>query len=341
MTQAHQKIEEWELYLRDRGIQPELVDAYLEYIRPILKNNLPVIFEVEHLSKYLGVNLKTLNKMAYGTESFYREFTIPKRRGGKRSINAPYPSLRDCQRWILDEILEKCASHYSAQAYTKSKSIITNALPHTNKAALLKIDLKDFFPSITIEWVINFFHGLGYAKNVAFVLASLCCLEGCLPQGAPTSPKLSNLLLIVLDRRLYHLSKKYQITYTRYADDMAFSGEYIPHRFMEVVKEIIEDFGLIVNEAKTSLIYGEKKQKIVTGLGVHGKSISIPRAYKRKLKQELHYITKFGLISHISKKKIRNPNYLMSLEGRVRFWLQIEPNNKFARTALDYIVSIK
>lgn len=340
MKKSNSELKDWEVYFLDRGIKPDLIASYLDYIGPLLKHNLPVIFEVEHLSKYLGLKLNVLNQMIYSPSHFYREFAIPKRKGGKRVISAPYPSLRESQRWILDNILEKGTSHYAAQGYAKTKSILTNAQPHVGKKALLKIDLKDFFPSIKIEWIINFFHKLGYAKNVSFALASLCCLDNALPQGSPASPQISNLLLKRLDMRLYRLSKKYSLTYTRYADDLFFSGEYIPHKLIEVIKEIIVSFGLNVNENKTTLLLGANKQKIVTGLAVHGNTLSIPRVYKRKLKQEVHYIKKFGLISHISKKKIRNPNYLLSLEGRLRFWLQVEPKNEFAKRSLDFILSL-
>lgn len=330
---------EWESFFIDRGLRKEVTDAYLDYIRPIEEKGLPVIFEVHHLAKLLGLDYSVLNAMIYSPSSFYRKFSIPKRKGGKREINAPYPSLLECQRWIKENILERESIHYSAQAYAKSKSILSNASKHLEKKALLKIDVKDFFPSIKINWVISYFHGLGYAKNVSFALASLCCLYGELPQGAATSPSLSNILCKSLDKRLYRLTKTYALTYTRYADDIAISGHYIPNKLINCIRSILRDYGLLLNDRKTSLIIGSNKQKIVTGIAVHGDVLTLPRRYKRELKQEIHFISTYGLISHISKRKIRDPNYLESLKGKVKFWLQVEPENKFALNAIKTLQS--
>jgi len=202
------------------------------------------------------------------------------------------------------------------------------------------MDLKDFFPSLSINWVVNVFSKLGYSNNVAYSLAALCCLDDGLPQGASTSPVLSNILLLNLDKRLYKLSKKFGLNYTRYADDLAFSGNYISHKFSGIVTSIVSDFGLTVNQQKTKLIVGDK-QKIITGISVQGTHLSIPRKTKRLIKQEIHYIRKFGFLSHISKLKIKNPHYILSLEGKLRFWLQIEPTDTFAKDSLGFILDLK
>jgi len=328
---------EWKSYLLDRGLPSELVSQYLTYIQKLSSQNLPVIFEVEHLAALIGIKYHELNKMIQNQEAFYREFEMPKRTGGVRVISAPYPSLLLCQDWIYEHILKPAKLHYCAHAYMPKKSIVTNATPHLNTNALLKMDFKDFFPSLSINWVVNFFSKLGYANNIAYSLAALCCLDDRLPQGASTSPALSNILLLSLDKRLYKLSKKFDLNYTRYADDLAFSGNYISHKFSEIVSSIVSDFGLTVNQQKTKLIIGDK-QKIITGISVQGTQLSIPRKTKRLLKQEIHYIRKFGFLSHISKLKIKNPHYILSLEGKFRFWLQIEPNDSFAKDSLELIL---
>ena len=329
---------EWASFFKDRGLRKEVSDAYLEYIRPIEEKGFPVIFEIHHLANLLGLEYSVVNAMIYSPYSFYRKFSIPKRRGGTREISSPYPSLLECQRWIKENILDRDFVHYSAQAYTKSKSILSNASKHLDNHALLKIDVKDFFPSIKINWVVSYFHSLGYAKNVSFALASLCCLNGELPQGAATSPSLSNILCRSLDKRLYRLAKAYELTYTRYADDIAISGRYIPNKLITDIRHILHDYGFILNDKKTNLIIGNK-QKIVTGIAVHGDKLALPRKYKRRLKQEIHFISTYGLISHISKKKIRDPHYLESLKGKVKFWLQVEPTNHFALNALKTLQS--
>lgn len=330
----------WKQYFRDRGISESLVSQYLQYIDNLNSKSLPVIFEIEHLSQIMNIDHLGFVKMVNSPESFYRSFRIRKARGGYRNIDAPYPSLQSCQRWIYKNILLKLDVHTSAHGFVNGRSIFSNASSHLNQKALLKLDLKDFFPSISINWVINLFSSLGYPPNVTFYLASLCCFDGVLAQGAVTSPYLSNLLLRGLDVRLNSLASKYDLIYTRYADDMAFSGEYIPHKFIDIANGVITDFGLSLNETKSRL-HTRPGKRIVTGLSVSGNEIRLPRSYKRKLKQELFYIRKYGFVSHISKKKIKHPFYLESLIGKLNFLSQAEPNNQFAYDSLTYLHELK
>lgn len=341
MKKSHQsQINNWELFFIDRGVSEHLVAPYMAYIKKLVPANLPVIFEIEHLSKLIGIETNELRKMIASPNHFYRYFSIPKRRGGRRDLSAPYPSLLMCQTWIYENILKTVPLHFCAHAYREKRSIITNANPHLNQKAILKMDMKNFFPSIPINWVINFFSNLGYPNNISYYLASICCLDDALPQGASTSPCLSNILLKHLDSRLYKYSTKYSFNYTRYADDLTFSGSYIPYKTISVITDIISDVGLSVNEEKTSLIIGDK-QKIVTGLSIQGETLALPRSTRRQIKQEIHYIKQYGLTSHISKLKIKNPNYVQSLEGKLRFWLQVDPINKFALESLTFLLELK
>ncbi|AVO56720.1 reverse transcriptase domain-containing protein [Pseudomonas chlororaphis] len=327
------KIRNWLSHFRQRGVSEALVEIYAEYIKTLVGNSVPVIFEFEHLSRLMGVDQTRFRAMVNSPSSFYRTFYIKKRLGGLREISSPFPSLLMCQDWIYKNILINIPIHPCAHGFAPEKSIFTNATPHLKARCLLKMDIKDFFPSIKINWVANFFNQIGYADNVSFYLASLCCKEGRLVQGSSTSPYLTNILLYGLDQRLFGLAKTYNMTYTRYADDLTFSGEYIPHTVIDIVKSIILDFGLKPNSEKTRLQI-DKNQKIVTGLSVAGDSLSAPRSFKRELKKELHFIRKFGYESHLAKKKIRKPFYLDSLIGKVNFWLQAEPNDQHAKQAL-------
>lgn len=333
-------LNEWNAYFKDRAVSPEIIKEYLSYAETLLDKNIPVIFEIEHLSKLIGISYPIMCKMVNGSNSFYRTFSIQKRRGGRREINAPYPSLLMCQDWIHHNILKRSEVHHCSQGFVEGKSIISNASTHLNRKALLKMDIKDFFPSIPINWVINFFHGLGYSENVSYYLASLCCLDDSLPQGAATSPYLSNILLFSLDNRLERISNSYSLKYTRYADDLTFSGNYIPHSFIKIIEDIITDFGLSANHEKTKL-HTKPGQRIVTGISVTGERIALPRSKKRSLRKEVYFIKKFGLLSHLGKLKSKEPNYLESLEGKLGFWLQIEPNCEFARESIEFIRNLK
>lgn len=330
----------WKHYFEDRGLSENQISKYLNYINKLNKNSCPIIFEFEHLSKLFGIKREELAKMVNSPESFYRSFSIPKRKGGRREITSPYPSLLDCQKWIYKNILLPQKIHPSAYGFVPGKSIIGNAKEHLSKKVLLKMDLENFFPSIPINWVINLFSKLGYAKNISFYLASLCCYEGYLNQGSATSPYLTNILLRSFDGRLDKLSIKYNVKYTRYADDLTFSGDYIPHKFIDIVTEMVEKYGLRVNTLKTNLHLNPGK-RIVTGISVANTEIKLPRETKRELKKEIYYISKYGFVSHVSKKKINNPVYIDSLYGKIQFWLQVEPNCQVARDAIVMLDRIK
>lgn len=334
------EVSKWSTYFKDRGLPTQIIESHCDYIRKLASNNAPAIFEIEHLSKLLGIEREHLNSMINASSSFYRTFKIPKRRGDFRTIKAPYPSLLQCQSWIYKNILLNNNAHKCAHGFNPGKSIFSNAKNHLAAKAILRIDLENFFPSIPINWVINFFSRLGYNNSVSFYLASLCCCDGALVQGAPTSPYLTNLLLTHLDERLLRLSKKYNLKYSRYADDLTFSGSYIPHDFINIVTEIIDSAHLKVNQAKTRLKIGDG-QKIVTGLSVGGAEIRLPRKTKRQLKKEIFYIRKFGLFSHLSKTRAKNPNYLDSLLGRIAFWIQAEPKSKEASESFEHIKKLR
>lgn len=331
------KINEWKNFFISRGLPQDTIDRYIFQIKSLRSSELPIVFEVEHLSLLMGIDYLTIQSMINGTPRFYREFTIKKRAGGLRTIHAPYPSLLQCQDWIYKNILIHCVIHDNAHGYIPRRSIFTNATPHLSCQVLLKMDLKDFFPSIGMGWVINLFSSLGYSHGVSYALASLCCNEGCLVQGASTSPYLTNILLYGLDDRLAKLAAKNSLNYTRYADDMTFSGGYISSNFPMLIKSIVEQYGLFVNEKKTRLLINKNK-KIVTGLSVSSTSLRITRDLRRSIKQEVHYISRYGFISHVSQKKIKDPFYLDSILGKVNFWLQTEPSCSDAKKCRDILL---
>lgn len=327
----------WKRGFEKSGLKSELIEEYLAYIKPLLRKNLPIVFDFNHLCLLLGKNQTYLASVINSNKNHYREFKIPKRSGGTRTITAPYPALLNCQTWIYENILTKVQIHSSAHGFTFNKSIISNAKVHVNQNHFLKIDLKDFFPSIKINQVITVFKSLGYTHKVSFYLASICCYGNELPQGASSSPILSNIVAISLDNRLMSYAKKFKLRYTRYADDLAFSGDSIPVKHIEYITNIINSCGFEVNEKKTILIQ-DKHKRIVTGISIAENEIKIPREYKRKLKLEIHCIRKYGIVTHIIKNKIKKIDYLQSIIGKIHFWLSVEPKNKFAIQALkDFI----
>lgn len=332
--------QEWRKFFYDKGVSEDLINKYLKYIEIIEKNNAPVIFELNHLSEILGLKVNYLSSAINSTKNHYRKFSIPKRSGGKREISTPYPALLTAQRWIKDEILSKQKIHESVHGFARNKSIISNASIHVGAKCLLKIDIKDFFPSIKINNIIRTFQQIGYANNVSFYLAALCCLDGSLPQGAATSPDLSNIICRSMDNRLNRLAKKCGLNYTRYADDMAFSGDVIHNSFVTLVIKIINDSGFEINNEKTFLSRNKSK-RILTGISIAQETLKIPKNYKRALRRDVYFIKKYGLLSHLSKIKSRDPNYLDSIIGKLNFMLSVEKDSQFAITSLQRLRQIK
>jgi RNA-directed DNA polymerase len=324
-------------YYRDHGLPDEVAERYSAYASNLRDQGLPVIFEVGHLSVRLGLTSCFIAKAINAPEAFYREFSLKKKLGGTRRILAPYPSMYQAQSWIKKRILDQLPVSKAANAYVKGSSIIDNARNHVNKRSILTIDLSDFFGTIKKKWIIRIFRELGYSPQVSFYLSSICCHSDCLPQGAPTSPPLSNIVCRLLDARLLGLSQSANLSYTRYADDLAFSGDYIPARFLKAVTDVINDCGFQLNGKKTKLMTSENR-KVVTGINVTSEKLSLTRNFKRELRKEEFFISKYGLRGHLDKKKVRDPLYIDRLIGKANYWCAVESWNP---EAAEILLSLK
>ncbi|MHA1898166.1 MAG: reverse transcriptase family protein, partial [Promethearchaeota archaeon] len=219
---------------------------------------------------------------------FYKRKIIPKKNGGKRVISIPKYKLKILQKWILENILNKVKLNEYCTAFKPGSSIVDNASPHVGAKTLVKIDLKDFFPSIKLEQVIQVFNGFGFNKPVAGVLARLCSdyYKGkvFLPQGAPTSPMIANLYASKLDIRLAGLWANHGFRYTRYADDLTFSSyreDVDVGKLIFATYEIIKDEKLEPNYKKTR-VYRSGNRMEVTGIVVNQK-LNIKRDWVRLL----------------------------------------------------------
>ncbi len=339
VAMAIRALREWKRFYGDRGIRPDLAQLWLSYAEHMLAAGLPPIFEFRHLASLLGRTPTYLASIVNAPEAHYRTFRIPKRRGGTRTISAPYSALLECQQWIHKLILSSDRVHPYVHGFRRKRSILTNARPHLGQRCLLKMDLRDFFPSISLQRVIGVFRRLGYVPNVAFYLARICCLDDALPQGAATSPALSNLVAGRMDARLAGLTKRFGLHYTRYADDLTFSGERISLKTVEILSDVIGEEGFTVNEGKTRLCRSGGK-RVVTGISVRTTEPRLPKSYKRRVRQEAYYVWRFGIRSHASKRRIRNPFYIDSIYGKLLFWKWVEPDNRFVSEFLPRIQSL-
>lgn len=331
------QIKIWHNFL-DENIKSKRVKASLkEYVEKILLNNSVVIFEFTHLSKLLGIEKKYLARIVFHPKYFYHSFTIPKRNGSFRAIDSPSDILLYIQRWIYTSILKNIKLDDSCTGFRTGYSIKNNVDKHLDKKIILKMDLKDFFPSICKKRVISVFRNIGYSPKISFILASLCTLEDKLPQGAPTSPYLSNIIAKRLDIRLKSLCKKFDLQYTRYADDITISGNSLPKKIINYIEEIVKNEGFEVNEKKTRLLY-KNNRRIVTGISISSNKLTIPKKNKRDIRQSIFYIKQFGISNHLKKKEITDPIYLERLLGYLYFWKFVEPENKNIK---EYISIIK
>ena len=341
MTEQQVKTcEKWRLHLAKHVDEHDLDNVVMPYINTVVAKGLPVILGINHLALMMQLDSGILKSMVVSSHSFYHSFTIPKRKGGTRQIDAPYPSMIKAQQWIYYEILSKIAISPSATGFVPRHSIKDNASAHLCQNCLLLLDVKDFFPSIKWHKVYAVFKHLGYPKNIAQYLASLCCLNGHTPQGAVTSPALSNVIARRLDARITGLAKKYEIKYTRYADDMTFSGEQISRRFQSFVNKIVKDDGFQINDSKTRFIKG-RHQKIVTGISISENKLTVPKSKRREVRQHVYYINRFGLSEHQRMIGNNDPIFLERLIGYLHFWHSIEPDNKFVINSLDSLSSIR
>jgi hypothetical protein len=259
----------------------------------------------------LNFSAKTLTSIIYGIseENRYSKFEIPKKNGEKRVIFAPTPKLKMVQKKLL-RLLEACESEINdgkfspAHGFKKEKSIFTNAKIHRNRKIVINLDIKDFFPSINFGRIKGFFisnKNYKISPEVSQIIAHICCHKGHLPQGAPTSPIISNIICHILDINMLHLAKKYRFEYSRYADDITLSTniETLPKGIVHchsgdgknwvVGSEILKIFkktGFEINHQKTRVQFRNSRQE-VTGLSVN-KIVNVRIDYRKKARAMFH-----------------------------------------------------
>lgn len=269
----------------------------------------------------------------------YKYFSLRKRSGGYRQINVPGKLLMSIQQTIYHRILISTPIHPAAMGFKQGVSISENARAHLGKPCVLKVDLHDFFPSIRYIRIRAVFEEMGYPAPVARTLAELCCLKRKLPQGAPTSPALSNIVAISLDKKMEVLARNHGLTYTRYADDLTFSGDTLsPDLLLPSIKQIVEEEGFTLNEKKTRFLSAHKR-KIITGVSISsGVKLTIPRAKKREIRKAVHFILTKGLKEHQARIGSTDPVYLKRLLGYLAYWHSIEPDNRYV---IDSMAELK
>ncbi len=324
----------------------------------------PLLFPLltlKHLSVESGVSYGFLRKTVARETGRYHHIYLRKKVPGRknvRMISIPEPRLLTCQKWVSENILRFGAPHHASYAYHPGSNPVFAARVHTEAKWLIKVDIQDFFHAISEHQVYKVFRSLGYSRLVSFELTRLCTMPcerrerdlanekymgatiehynspyvGILPQGAPTSPMLSNLVMKKLDAKLTKIADDNGMSFTRYADDIVFScKEALPRQPVNRVKRLIlkalNDEGFKPNLRKTKL-RGPGTRKVVLGILVDGKQPRLPREYKDKIRQHLHYLTHpdFGPANHASTRKTSVSRIYHHVFGLICWAKAVEPS---------------
>eukprot|EP00913_Durusdinium_trenchii_P013426 g12607.t1 len=314
--------------------------------RKLAARNLPTVGDPGELAEAMGISVSELRFLAYGrrtsTTTHYVRFAIPKKTGGVRNISAPMPRLKRAQEWVLAGILENVELNRAAHGFRRGRSIVTNATPHVRADVVVNVDIEDFFPTITFRRIKGVFRNLGYSESVATILAMLCSepdtaavridnrnyhvatSERYLPQGAPSSPALTNIICRGLDARMAHNAGKLGFTYTRYADDMTFSSSGEANRqtgrLLRRVKHIVEAEGFRLHPDKSRVQRKGRRQE-VTGLIVNER-VNVSRKTLRRFRAVLFQIERDG---PAGKHWGNSPDVLSSIEGFANFVAMVDP----------------
>jgi retron-type reverse transcriptase len=307
---------------------------------------LPVVHNASELAAAMSITVGELRFLSYArrvsTVSHYQRFQIPKKSGGTRLISAPMPRLKRAQEWVLHTILEKVRLHDAAHGFCRGRSIVSNAAPHVGADVVVNMDLQDFFPTVSYRRIRGVFRKLGYSEQVATLLALLCsepdvdavALDGrsyyvargerFLPQGAPTSPAITNILCRRLDARLSRVAGQLGFRYSRYADDLTFSatGEAAADvgRMLRRARYVIEQEDFRVHPNKTRILRRGRRQE-VTGLVVNQR-VNVSRRLLRRFRATLFQIEKDG---PEGKRWGSSPDVLSAIWGFSNFVAMVDP----------------
>ena len=264
-------------------------DSEKTVVNRLVERGLIPIIKGPEIAILLGISPKLVSHMAKFPGKYYRTFRIPKKKGAFREITAPRVFLKTVQRYILDCVLSQVPINNASFGFKRGCNCKSGATLHVGKKFLWNIDIKNFFPSISNATVQTMFVNLGYPAASASFMTGLCCLDGKLPQGAPTSPAISNIVFASLDEAFVNLSKSNRITYSRYADDLSFSCDTpVPEGFRLEVIELLNKSGFAIQEGKSRLI-GPATRREVTGLTINTQ-VSIPRTRRRELRAFFHHV---------------------------------------------------
>lgn len=298
--------------------------------------------ELSSLEQDLQISAKTLYAVSNGLPHHYHSVQLPKKNGGFRKLSVPDEILKQIQRRIADTLLIRMPVSGFAKAYKDCASTKKNARFHVGKPLVLKLDILHFFDSIRYSAVKDLVFPVDrYSEPIRILLSMLCYYKDTLPQGAPSSPAITNIILYEFDETVGTWCLERGIAYTRYCDDLTFSGDFDPVKVIAFLRKELANRGFLLNKQKTH-IQRRGTQQSVTGIVVNEK-LSVPASYRRKLRQELYYCWKFGFASHMQRAGITvsENTYRSQLLGQVNYVLQVNPQNSEMQKAKSWLKNTK
>lgn len=277
--------------------------------------------------------LKLLYSISNNPEKYYTKKYIMKKDGTKRRLLVPSPLLKKIQRNILNHVLKGIQVSEYATAYVPNKSLKDNASVHVGNKIVLKLDIKNFFGNITFEQLYAALPSTVFPPSVKVLLLKLCTYQDYLPQGAPTSPYLSNLVMKNFDAYIGNYCTNQHIRYTRYSDDLTFSGDFDVKVLKNKVEGFLDAMGFSLNEVKTRVLRPGNRQ-MITGVVVNQK-LNVSKSMRKKIRQDVFFIQKYGLENH--NKRTKQSLTYASLLGKINYVLFLDPHNKEFKTYHKYL----
>lgn len=361
----------YRLEARQKQLPENVVQAAIAQSENLLTADpsLPSILSLNHLAVRCGIPYSYLREFVSrrpinGNDLSmpYENFSIRKRSGGRRFIHVPNRQLMAVQRWINNHVLQEVKPHRASHAFSRKSSIKKCAQVHCGSAWLIKLDIADFFESVSEIQVFRAFESMGYSPLVAFELARICTIKtpahsprqhfkqwlvrnanhtiyayndrylGYLPQGAPTSPLLANLVMRQCDNELSEIAATFGMKYTRYSDDLTFSS-LDPTLGRDACRKVIFEAYAVLSRAgyrpnaRKSTIVPPSSRKLVLGLTIDGAEPGLTKEFKDRLRQHIYFLEKSGAVDHAFNRKFDSVWGMKAhIKGLIDFAKMIEPN---------------
>lgn len=298
------------------ALSPDLKAEFEDEIRSLHARGLPPVVSSRCLAVLIGFSTKFVNAMVQGNKKYYREFSIPKGRK-KRKIQAPRVALKVIQKWFGHHLCNALEFDEHLYGFIPGRSAVGAASQHCGARWVYSIDIEDFFPTTTAPVVAEALARLGYSQKALELIVPLCCYGEVLAQGAPSSPVLANLSMTEPDSRLVALANQHGLTYTRYADDMVFSGgEDVPENLVAQVADTFEGSCWSISEQKSHLADSQHGQRLkVHGLLVDGDRPRLTRGYRNRIRAYRHLLATERVREEDKKRLEGHVKYAESVEN--------------------------